>query len=41
MENLENFEIESKIIECGLKPSISINNLSDVEKNEFFNDLTL
>lgn len=35
---MENFEVESNLIECGIKPSMSINDLSDAEKNEIFGD---
>jgi hypothetical protein len=34
----ENFEAESLMIENGVKPPMSINDLSDAEKAEFFND---
>ena len=32
----ENFEVESKLIECGLKPTMNFNDLSDTEKSEIF-----
>ncbi len=34
----ENFEVESKMIECGVKPSMTINDLTDAEKADFFTD---
>ena len=34
----ENFEAESLMIENSVKPSMSINDLSDAEKAEIFND---
>lgn len=33
---VENFEIESRMIEFGIKNSITINDLSDAEKYEVF-----
>lgn len=38
---VDNFEVESRMIEFGVKPEMTVNDLTDVEKSEIFGTMEL